>query len=65
MPRKEKKPKRLSGTIKDLPLADYPEEQTNIKGGGSSSTSYSSSASSREIISPRDSASGLPTGKRQ
>ena len=36
MPRKEKKPPRLSGTIKDLPLRDYNEE-TSVKAGAANS----------------------------
>jgi hypothetical protein len=59
MPRKEKKPPRLSGTIKDLPLRDYnPDQETRVKGGAKSA------AATNEITSPRDPASGLPTGKR-
>jgi hypothetical protein len=60
MPRKEKKPPRLSGTIKDLPLRDYnPDQETRVKGG-----TLKTAAATSEIVSPRDAASGLPTGKR-
>lgn len=60
MPRKEKMPPRLSGTIKDLPLRDYTaDNETTIKGGA-----LNTAAAANEIISPRDPASGLPTGKR-
>lgn len=58
MPRKANKPPRLSGTIEDLPLRDYPaDDQSTIKGGALGA------ASAQEITSPRDPASGLPTGK--
>jgi hypothetical protein len=59
MPRKEKKPQRLSGTIKDLPLRDYVDESANVKAGASNTAQ-----ATHQIISPRDPASGLPTGKR-
>jgi hypothetical protein len=60
MPRKEKKPPRLSGTIKDLPLREYHEdEKADVKGGA-----MKSAATTTEVVSPRDPASGLPTGKR-
>jgi hypothetical protein len=59
MPRKEKKPQRLSGTIKDLPLRDYVDENAGVKAGASNTAPVT-----REIVSPRDPASGLPTGKR-
>ena len=59
MPRKSTKPPRLSGTIEDLPLRDYPaDEESTIKGGALGA------APTQEITSPRDPASGLPTGKR-
>ena len=60
MPRKEKKPPRLSGTIKDLPLGDYPADaETTSKGEDLTASSTD------EITSPRDPASGLPTDQRK
>jgi hypothetical protein len=59
MPRKEKKPQRLSGTIKDLPLREYTDDADRIKAGASNTA-----PATHEIVSPRDPASGLPTGKR-
>jgi hypothetical protein len=59
MPRKEPKPKRLSGTIDDLPFRDagIEDEKSNLKAGAAPTT--------HEIASPRDTASGQRTGKRR
>jgi len=58
---KQPKPSRLSGDISDLPFRDVVDLDAalQVKGGATNTT-----VATQEIISPRDPATGLPTGKR-
>lgn len=55
----EQRIERLSGELKDLPLADFSEAEQaeDVKGGATPDATA-------QVKSPRDAASGLATGKR-